>query len=366
MNWSLILFVVVVALFAWRGFRSGILKSVARVLAIAAGYAAAILFAGDLSRQLETRFELQGIAAFAGASILLFLLAASAVMLLFWLLRRFLPGDGSVSLASAVGGGAVGSLVGVLLAIVLVWGFAFVRDFGPGGVGDAISNASDNRLEAFANRLAGRAVSAAMSAGDAQPEVARISAAVMENPAEMALRSRRLMESSELQALVRDPRNRRILDSGNSELVRKLPAFRALVANPDMIAMARVTGYGEGDDLERELAQQVTDIWERTQRVKNHPRFQAIVSDPEFIAVAQSGNPLALLTDSRLLELADIIFEDDGNPTRGSSDLSGDLSGDLPGLPTGEPDGSAPRQTQIYQWTDSSGRLHFSDQGPEQ
>ena len=129
-----------------------------------------------------------------------------------------------------------------------------------------------------------------------------------------------------------------------------------------MIAMARVTGYGEGDDLERELAQQVTDIWERTQRVKNHPRFQAIVSDPEFIAVAQSGNPLALLTDSRLLELADIIFEDDGNPTRGSSDLSGDL----PGLPTGEPDGSAPRQTQIYQWTDSSGRLHFSDQGPEQ
>lgn len=348
MNWSLILFVVVVALFAWRGFRSGFVKSVARVLAVVAGYAAAILFAGELSRLLEARFGLQGIAAFAAASAALFLLAASVVLLLSWLLRRFIPGDGRITLPSAIGGGVVGALVGVLLAIVIVWSFAFVRDFAPGRGPVALAATPGNSLEDFANRVAGRAVSAAMSAGDVQPELARISSAMMENPAEMALRTRRLMESAELQALMQDPRNRRILDSGQAELVQKMPAFRALVANPDMIEMARVTGYGEGGDLEAHLAQQFTDIWGRTQSVKKDPRFQAIVNDPEFVATVQSGNPLALLTDSRLLELAEIIFEEKPVAT---PDV-------MPAPPL--------KETEIYQWTDSSGRVHFSDKKPEQ
>ena len=49
MNLSFVLFVVVVALFAWRGFRSGLLKSLARVLAVVAGYAAAIGFSGRVA-----------------------------------------------------------------------------------------------------------------------------------------------------------------------------------------------------------------------------------------------------------------------------------------------------------------------------
>ncbi len=361
MNWSLILFVVVVALFAWRGFRSGFVKSVARVLAVVAGYASAILFAGDLSRLLEARFGLQGLAAFAGASAALFLLAAMVVLLLFWVAGRFIPGDGKISIPSAIGGGAVGALVGVLLAIVIVWSFAFLRDLAPGGSSEMLSAKPDNGVEKFANRIAGRALSAAMSAGDVQPEVARISGAVMENPAEIALRTRRLMESDELQALIRDPRNRSILDSGQAELVRKMPAFRALVANPDMIAMARVTGYGEGDELEAELAQQFTDIWGRTQRVKNDVRFQSIVNDPDFLATVQAGNPLALMADPRLLQLAEIIFEDGaGSAPRGLSESydAGTTYDETPLEPA--------KETEIFQWTDSSGRVHYSDKKPEQ
>ncbi len=363
MNWSLILFVVVVALFAWRGFRSGFVKSLARVLAVVAGYASAILFAGDVSSLLEARFALQGIVAFAVASAGLFLLAATIVMLVFWIVRRFLPGDGEISLPSAVGGSVVGALVGVLLAIVIVWSFAFLRDFAPGRSVEALASAPENRLEKFANRVAGSAVGAAMSASDAEPEVARISSALMENPAEVAMRTRRLMESAELQALVRDPRNRQILDSGKAELVRKLPAFRALVTNPDMVAMARVTGYGEGADMEAELAQQFTDIWARTQRVKNDARFQSIVNDPEFLATVQSGNPLVLMADPRLLELAEIIFEDDA----GSTSQPGGLGGSVDEASSPEEISLEPKkQTEIHQWTDSSGRVHFSDKKPKQ
>ena len=210
MNLSLIIFLVVVALFAWRGFRSGLLKSVARVLAVVAGYAAAIGFGGRLAGAFEDRFGLQGLLAFGAASASLFVGAALLVMLLFWILLRFLPGDGEVSIPSAVGGGVVGGMVGVLLAIVIVWAFAFVRDLAPGAGESPVAAAVG--IEAFASRVAGRALSTAMSAADVEPEIARFSGAVLEDPAEMAQRTRRLMESPELQALLQDPRNRQVLD----------------------------------------------------------------------------------------------------------------------------------------------------------
>ena len=48
MDWPLIIFVLVILLFAWRGFRGGFIKALGRVLTVLAGYGAAILFSGSL------------------------------------------------------------------------------------------------------------------------------------------------------------------------------------------------------------------------------------------------------------------------------------------------------------------------------
>ena len=351
MSLSFLLFVVVVALFAWRGFRSGLLKALARVLAVVAGYAAAIVFGGRVAGVFEDRFGLQGLLALGAASAALFVGAAALVTLLFWILQRFLPRKQEVSIPSAVGGGVVGGLVGVLFAIVIVWAFAFVRDMAPGAGGNTVAGAAAGGLEAFANRVAGRAVSTAMSAADVEPEIARFSGAVLADPAEMTQRTQRLMESPELQALIQDPRNRQVLDSGNAERVQELPAFRALVANPDLVEMARIAGYADGPEREAELAAKFTDIWGRTQRVKNDPRVREIVNDPEFRAAVESGNPVALLGNRQLFDLAGIIFADDSLPDAATQFESAD---------------PARAPTKIYQWTDSSGRTHFSDQEPGQ
>ena len=353
MDWSLIIFVVVILLFAWRGLRSGFLKSVGRVLAVIAGYAAAILLGGLLSPWVGAQFGLNGVLAMGAASLAMFVFAVLGVSLIFMLLRRLaFPGD-EVSTASAVGGGLIGALVGVLIAFALVWCFGFVRGMTSAQAVDTPALVNSSGVETLANRLAGSAVSAAMNAGSTKPEVAHLTGVLMTAPAEVLQRSQRLTNSAEFRALIQDPRNRRILDSGKPELVKQLPAFRALAANPDMLALADLAGYTEGGDTETRLAEQFTDIWARAQRVQNNPRVQAIVADPEFRATLDSGNPVALMTDSRLLELAEIIFADESVPS--ATDRSNAQG----------PDAPAAAPTEIYQWTDSSGRVHFSDEKPE-
>lgn len=365
MDWSLIIFVVVVGLFAWRGFRSGFIRSLGRVLAVVAGYAAAIVFSGPLSAWVEAQFGLQGVGAFLAASIALFFGAGLGVTLIFALLRRLVFRGDEVSTASAIGGGVVGALVGGLLAIAIVWSFAFVRDIrSPGVIEETAESERSSDIETLAIRLAGGAVSAAMGAGSVAPEVARLGGVLMASPAEVMQRAQRVTTSTEFQALLQDSRNHAVLDSGQPELVQQLPAFRALAANPDVLALAEMAGFSGGDDLEAELASQLTDTWGRAQRVRNDPQVQAILADPEFRAALDSGNPVALLTDPHLLELADIIYADDNAASTPTRSLKGE-TGDIEATANQAPDDTSQAPAKIYQWTDSSGRIHYSDRKPE-
>jgi uncharacterized membrane protein required for colicin V production len=117
MDWSLLVFLVVILFFAYRGFRKGLLKSIARILSVVAGYACAILYSKQVSGIIESELQLQGILALIAASLLLFFGASILVGLLFWLLEKLLAGDGSVSTASSIGGAVVGLGTGLLLAI---------------------------------------------------------------------------------------------------------------------------------------------------------------------------------------------------------------------------------------------------------
>ena len=353
MDWSLIIFAVVILLFAWRGFRGGFIKSLGRVFTVLSGYAAAILYSGPLSSWIEMQFGWQGVVAFVGTSLTLFLAGGLAMMLIVALLRRYLfPGD-NISTTSALSGGFVGALVGVLLAIAIVWSFAFVRDMRSPTITTATETTASEHssgVEKFANRLAGSAVSAAMKAGSVTPAVARLSGALAAAPADSMQRTQRLMKSTEFLALMQDPRNHRVLDSGNPERVQQLPAFRAFAVNPDLLALGEMSGLAD-DDLEAELARQLTDTWGRTQQVKNDPRVQAILADPEFQATLDSGNPVDLLTNHQLLELANIIFADEVTAATATQSTAGISAVNPP-----------KEQTEIYQWTDSSGRIHYSDQ----
>lgn len=359
MDWSLIIFLIVILFFAYRGYRKGLLKSVARILSVVAGYVCALLYTGQVSQLVESVSGLQGIVAFLVASLTLFFGAGLVVSLLFWLFAKLLLGEAPVSTASAYGGAAVGAATGLLLAIVVIWGLAFVRDSSPAAAPASTTAENPSKVEKLANRIAGKAVASAMSLGSANPEVAKLTAAMAAAPADMVQRAQRLAQSEDMVAILNDPRSQAALDSGDYEAVRRLPAFQRLVNNPDMLVIANASGLladasAGNQALDVALATQLTDIWGRAQRVKNNQRVQEIIGDAEFQQRIRSGNPLDLLTNDKLLELADIIFAEDAPPGRSGTGQSG-----------GARQARPKSEKKLYRWVDDKGNIHYSDVDPD-
>ena len=72
----------------------------------------------------------------------------------------------------------------------------------------------------------------------------------------------------------------------------------------------------------------------------------------EFQQKIQSGNPIDLLTNVKLLELADMIFEDNFDDSSSEAVEQGATA-------TEEP------EKTLYKWIDKNGRVHFSDKSPK-
>lgn len=354
MDWSLVIFITVIVFFAYRGYRKGLLKSLSRVISLVAGYIAAILYTRQFSTVVETQTPLEGLVALATASVLLFFVAALAVSLIFWLIGITIPERTNSTTTSSIGGATVGLLTGVIVSVIIVWGFAFLRDMQTETELAESVKPNKSTIESIVNRAASKAVKTALSLADAKPAITQMSAALIESPGEIAQQAKRLAGSKDLSALLGDPENQAVLNSGDVEAVKALPAFQQLVNNPDMQALAKSAGMlnqsaDSSASVDAALADQLTDIWARMQRVKNDQRVQEILSNPEFQKKVQSGNPLDLMTNARLLELADIIFEDKGN---GAIEESGDNS-------------FSKQEKAIFSWIDENGKIHYSDKEAE-
>lgn len=367
MDWSLIIFVIVAAYFGYRGYRKGLLKSLARLLSLGAGYLAAILYSSQLAALIEANAGLKGIAAFITASLILFAGGALLVNLQFRLVEKFIGNDTQISRVSSGGGATLGLLIGCVIAFVLVWTFAFVRDMSPTFETASTTVENQSGIEALANSIAGKAVDSAISLSDTKPEIARLSAALVRAPAKITQQAKRLGRSPELIELLNNPDNQAVLDRGNVDEIRSLPAFQRLSKNPDLLALADTAGMLDGlkgnAAVDEQLAAQIGDIWGRSQRIKNDPRVQEIVNNPEFQQKIQSGNPIDLLGNAELLELVDIMFaEDEDSAVTDSEPASREAVGQS------QPAIKTPSKTpakKIYSWTDSSGRVHYSDVKPE-
>ena len=362
MDWPLIIFILILAYFAYRGFKKGLLKSLSRVLSLVAGYVAAILYAGTVSKLVESNTPLEGITAFVAASMMLFIVAGIAVNLLFRIIGSLMPEEHSQSKGSSFGGTAVGLAVGLVVAVSVVWGFAFVRDMKSEPELATAVQAPKSAIETFASSAASQVVSTAMNLGKARPEVVSLSTALIESPGEIAQQAQRLANSDDINALLSDPENQAVINSNDLDALQALPAFKQLVKNPDLLALTKSAGMvdktGNTAAAEAELASQITDIWGRMQHVKNDVRVQEILSDPEFQQKIQSGNPIDMLSNAKLLELADIIFDDESSPTINKTNQ---VQAEQPLTKQAEKKG-----TLIYSWTDKNGKKHYSDKQANQ
>lgn len=359
MSISLIILIVLVAFFAFRGFRKGLFSSIAKISSLIAGYAAAIFYVEPVKVLLESRFELQGLLAFFTASAVLFLATFSLFSFVFWFVRKLWFKNEKISMVSAVSGALIGSIVGSMATIVVVWALTFVSEMRPVAAGQLLSQNTPGVVDSISKQAMGKALSIILSMANTEPEIRNISRALIESPGEVSQQVQRLNKSGELKMLFGDSNNQAVLNSGNAAAVQQLPAFQALVKNPDMLALVKSAGMlGEaGDDVElaeTALAVQTTEAWVRVQKVKDNERVQAIINDPEFSAKLQSGNPIDLLTNPKLLELANIIFVESSEKLEPSTVNAIQDS-------TKTRQKTLKKEAKIYSWTDDKGRIHYSD-----
>jgi hypothetical protein len=235
-----------------------------------------------------------------------------------------------------------------------------MRDFDSNSAMDELEPTDRSKIETLANRAVGEAVTTAMSLGSVDADVARLSAAIIETPAEFSLHAQRLVRSGDLQALLADPQNQAVLDSGDVKALQLLPGFQQLVNNPDFLALAKSAGMqtdgGEiKQSLETMLATRMTEIWGRVQQLKHDARVQEILGDAEFQRKLQSGNPLDLLTNLRLLELANIIFAD---PAAADTTVGKEPNG---ALADSNPPEISTAEARLNSWTDENGGIHYSN-----
>ncbi len=260
----------------------------------------------------------QGFAVLILASLFLFFAAGIAVSILFLVVERLIPEQETGSSASSYAGAAIGLFSGLVLAIITIWTIAFIRDTWLLTDSESVAVNRNSDIEIFANQLASKTVNTAMSLGSVKPVVTRLSVALVENPAEVTLQAQRLANSNDLNTFLSDAGNQVVLNSGDIEAVKNLAGFQQLARNPDLVALTRSTGMVTESAMNKEstetvLAEQITKIWGHVQQVRTNQRVQEIIGNPEFQQQVQSGNPVELLTNVRLLELANIIFADEQN-----------------------------------------------------
>ena len=291
---ALVLIAAMAAYGAWRGgFRTGM-----ALLALAAGYTAAVLGAGALARPLAPALDLPELLVLPLAGTLLFVAAFAAVGVLGWALRRSgvgldEPGPRGRFLGAAFGA-VRGALVVLLVAYLALWL-------------DALrATGRELPLPPVADSAVARATGAVVEAGteaalaDAGP-AARVAARIAAQPARALSEWQAVVDSPSVQAVREDPVFWSYVEQGHVEVALERGAGLRMLR--DQALRERLADLGVVSDaaardpalFRDDLIAVLREVGPRLRDLRDDPAMQELVQDPEVVAMLQSGDTLALL-----------------------------------------------------------------------
>ncbi len=358
MDISLLLFIIIVAVFAFRGYRSGILVIAARVVGLLLAYLAAILFTNSAANLLQKHTAIEGLIAYMIAGSLIFIVTSILLSSLFSLLiRHFSEKSNETSnissetnRASSVTGGLFGAVVGCIVGIMVVWFVSTFQDILLAKKGQQIAQSS--AFEQTAKKLTGAAISGivngVVSSSTGDSGLANSAAKLLSNPAENIQHFNRLTQTGALRNLLQNSEVRSALDSQNPAALLDSQAFKQLAVNPDFVALTSELNLVEkGPQKDKQLAIKMTRLWAQIKQVQNNPQYLEIVNDPEIKQMLQSGNAFKLVNSAKIEQLLQII-----SSSKAPEILSRETDDMLE---------SASKKKAIYRWVDKDGKVHYSD-----
>lgn len=347
MDFTLILFLSIVAVSAFRGYRSGILVIAARVVGLAFAYLAAILFTNSAASLLQKHTAIEGFIAYMIAGSLVFIITSILLSSLFSLLiRNFATKSNETNRASSVAGGLFGAVVGSIVGLMAVWFVSTFQEILLVKKGQQIAKSS--AFEQTAKKLTSEAISGIIKGSTGDSDLANGAASLLSNPAENIQHFNRLSQTGVMRNLLQNSEVRTALDSQNPAALLNSSAFKQLAANADFIALTNELNLTDiGEQRNKQLAIKLTSIWAQVKQVQNNPQYLEIVQDPEIKQMLQSGNAYKLLGSAKIERLLRII----------SSSKTPEIVYQEPSDQSAKPN----QQKAIHRWVDEDGKVHYSD-----
>lgn len=327
---------------AYRGYRNGWLAMVFGLIAFVLAYV--VCFMG--TQALAEVFHKQGINSLYSlilAAVLLFSGTSFLVSTLpIWILKK---GVGFEMSRQSAAGAVLGVLSGVVSGLLLLWAFSLVKS------ALALENES-GLVEVQAKKIVGTVANAGIDLSGMRGIKADAAKALLKDPDVFIESLKSLAESKELKVFVNDKQVQLLMATNNIEGLMQTSAFVALSEHEGMSAL--LSKQYDGEKLgKRELAQNITQVWQRMQVLKHDPEIQAILRDPEVKKLVEENNPLALLANKKVQKIVDKVMKLDASKIDYSvfeiqeTDAQNEIK--------------TSSQQAIYEWRDDRGKIQFSD-----
>lgn len=301
---SLLIFVAMIAVFAYRGYGHGLIEALSRVGGMAAGYAVAIMASPYLAAWLVANTQLSGLLAFVLAPPLLVMSTFWLVGLVFDAVEQLYGHKVEDTRISHYGGIIVGGLLGVFLAILSVWSYVLVRDTLVTSNYQEYSQRQPSQIELGVAGAVGGASSLAMGRFNLHGHSAIRAANFMAQPARVIRQAQALWLNPYMRYLYRSELVSQIFARADLTALKRERAFQELLQDGSVQSLLlNMQLIDDSEDYSEALAKRLLLLWRWLEAVKDEPEVAVIINDPDFQAALKSKNPTGLLLNPQLLEL---------------------------------------------------------------
>lgn len=300
---SLGVFIVILAFFGLRGYMKGFFGALSRTLSLLAAYIAAFFLVKPAADLLQTHTELEGMVVYLVAGLIIFIGVSVLMTLIFNGLDSLTKKNEELTGLSRLGGLLVGTTLGGLLGLLVVYGMGMVRE-----IREPAAVAQMTVFEASARKWVSK--SFARLAAFAHPEAAPFTESLFEAPLTMGKSLQKIANNADIKMLVTDVQYQHLLNAGESQALAQDPLFKRILKDPDIQYLLQQSALiPEGAATDETVARALIDGWQGVQSVRQDARVQEIMNDPEFKKKLQSGDQLAFMTDPQFQELTEAFFQ---------------------------------------------------------
>ena len=311
-----IVFSIVVSLFAFRGWRRGLLLTLLSMLELVVGYLTFYFFHKPMGALLAKLFSLQPLVAYPLGGVAAFGCGLVVVALLNGAIhrrRRQQRGGAAPPLLSGrLLGALLGAAYGLTLSLLVIWGLLMLQTVLPGKTPDVRSSAVGRLAAPWLSKAAGEATRRISGNDSLSATAVRLT----EDPAAAARDLKTVLANRHLQSLVSNPRRLKQLASGDLEAMAKHPTLAGLARDRKFVGAARRLGLLEGQtseltptEIRRQLARRMAPLSRAVTSLAEDKEVQKLLADKQLTRLLLQRDLAALANDPKFNRLAEKVLQ---------------------------------------------------------